>query len=205
MKKTLVTILVLLSALTLHAGQNCTDKLKRATFGAEWNYISSFHCGIHHNFFSEVGYRVDIKNMAYGYKSNADLYLHCGYNLNEDWNLALYTGVAGVYDISKIVSISLRATHYFKPDIQGDRWLAFVDGGSGISLTRHPQPTAEGKIGCGYRIALSNATKLDVLMAYRVSLSHPEIEFDGFSVPKEKINRNNAYVSALSFGLALTF
>lgn len=205
MKRIMTSIVMLFSAFALHAGQERTEEFKRITFGAEWNYISSLHCGIHHNFFSEVGYRVDVKNRAYGYRSNADLYLHCGYNLNSSWNLAIYAGVAGVYDISKIVSVSLRATHFLKPDNQGDRWFTFIDGGSGLSLTRHPQPIATGKLGCGYRIALSNATKLDILAAYRVSLNHPEIEFDGHIVPKDKINRNNAYVSAISLGLALTF
>lgn len=205
MKRILISITMLFAAFTLDASQKHEGEFKRLTFGAEWNYIASFHSGIHHNFFSEVGYRVDLKNKGYGYISNADLYLHCGYNLNNDWNLALYTGIAGVYDLSKILSISIRATHFFTPDNRGDRWFAFLDGGSGLSLTRHPQPTATGKFGFGYRVSLSTATKLDLSAAYRVSLTHPEIEFDGYSVPIERINRNNAYVSAVSIGMALTF
>ena len=204
MRNALISILFLLVSSSLRAGDTVRSEHTRITFGAEWNYVGSFYCSIHHNFYSEVGYRVDLKNNISDYTSNADLYLHCGYNLNDRWNISLYAGIAGVSDINRIVPLSLRATRYFRPDGNGDRWFTFIDGGSGITLTGHPQAAASGKIGCGYRVSLSNASKLDFLFAFRTTLTHPEIEFDGFSVPLDKINRNNAYVCAFSAGISLT-
>lgn len=205
MKRILIITASILVSITAMAGRSDSVPCKRFTFGAEWNYIASFSSIIHHNFFSEIGYRVDIKDRMFEYKSNADLYLHCGLNMNENWNVSLYAGIAGVYDINKVVPISLRFTRYFRPDEKGDRWFAFLDGGSGISLSRHPQSIACGKAGGGFRLAMNQVSMLDFIVAFRMTLTHPELEFDGFSIPADKINRNNALVSAVSVGLSLTF
>lgn len=204
--KKLISILVLLSASSiLHAADTSSGQKAEFTFGFEMNYIAAFHCGIHHNFFSEIGYRVDFKDNRFKYISNNDFYLHCGYNLARKWNMSLYLGLSGIYDVNTMLPLSLRATHYFREDERGDRCFAFIDLGTGLSLTRHPQATANGKIGCGYRISLSKVSNLDFLLAYRMVLARPEIDFDGYEVPVGRINRNNAYVSALSIGMALTF
>ena len=128
-------VILILSALFLFSDfiscrEKGEDRSCRFTFGAEWNYIGSFHCGIHHNFFSEEGYRVDLYHTGFGYKSNGDVYLHAGIDLREKWNISFYTGLAGVYDIGKIIPISIRASRYFKPNVMGDRWFSFLDAGS---------------------------------------------------------------------------
>ena len=110
MKRLLVIIIALSAAGILNAGNPHAREYKKFTCGAEWNYISSFHYIIHHNFFSDVGYRVDLKENGFGCKSNADVYVHLGYNLSQKWNISIYTGVAGVYYINKIVPFSLRVT-----------------------------------------------------------------------------------------------
>lgn len=203
--KRIVTAALLLLSLTAGGKGKRPDGVSRITFGAEWNYIASFNCRIHNNFFSDIGYRVDMNDNTYDFKSNADLYLHCGFNLSEDWNISVYSGIAGVYSQNKIIPVSLRATRYFRPDSRGDRWFTFMDGGSGISVSRHPQAVGTGKIGGGYRISMSPASKLDFLIALRMTLNRPEIEYDGFEIPIDKINRNNAYVNAVSAGISLTF
>lgn len=206
MKSRFISILILfLASSALTAGEKGIASFKRFTFGTEWGFVSSFHCGIHHNFFSAEGYRVDINRQNVGFESNGDLYLHFGYNLNNLWNIALYAGFAGIYDIGNSIPVSLRLTRLFGEDGRGDRWLCFLDAGSGVCLKKNPQMIAVGKIGGGYRMSLSRSTKMDVLIAYRMSLTHPEIIFDGYTVPYEMTNRNNAYVSALSLGISLTF
>lgn len=185
--------------------QNKGAEKCRFTYGAEWSYIASYHCGIHHNFFSEDGYRVDLNHTSFGYESNGDVYLHAGINLRRRWNLSMYAGLAGVYDIGKIVPISIRATRYFNPNQMGDRWFSFLDAGSGICLKEEPQAALIGKIGGGYRIALSEVSSLDFILAYRMTLTHPEIIFDGYKVPVNMTNRNNAYISAISIGISLSF
>lgn len=202
MRKVLIVIVLLLLPLGLISKEKGS---RRLTYGAEWNYIASFHCGTHYNFFSEEGYRVDLNQQTFDYESNGDVYLHCGYNIKENWNISLYSGIAGIYDIGKSVPVSLRFTRYFKEDGRGDRWLCYLDAGSGICLKQNPQMIAVGKIGCGYRMSLSKSTKMDFIIAYRMSLTHSPIVFDGYPVPFEMTNRNNAYVSALSLGISLTF
>ena len=86
-----------------------------------------------------------------------------------------------------------------------DRWFSFIDLGSGISVKTHPQEILTGKIGGGYRMSLSRNTKLDFLVSLRSALTHPDIEYYGTEIEYSRINRNNAYVSAMSFGIALTF
>lgn len=203
--KRFIAILAILVPLALQAEGSQSHRLKRLTFGAEWNYIASYHYGVHHNFFSQEGYRVDINQQALGYRSNGDVYLHVGYNFNNDWNLSLYTGYAGVYGFNKTLPLSLRMTRYFQENGQADRLLCFIDAGSGVCIKVNPQMTVTGKIGGGYRLSLSRTTKMDFLFAYRMSLVHPEIIFDGYIVPKEMTNRNNAYVSAFSIGISLSF
>lgn len=199
-----VLIISIIAFLPSLAHGKTDPDLKRFTFGTEWGYIASIHCGTHHNYFSEIGYRVDSKSNQFKYLSNADVYLHCGYNINHDWNLSLYAGVAGVYDMHKIIPLSLRATRYFTPNRLNDRWFAFLDAGSGISNTRHPQATINGKLGAGYRISLSRAAKLDFSLAFRMTLTHPELVHDGHEIDISKINRNNAYVSAIAISMTLT-
>lgn len=202
--KRLITILMLIVPLTMKAEGGDEGRLRHFTFGAEWSYIASFHYGIHHNFFSQEGYRVDLNQQDLGYWSNGEAHLHFGYNLNKDWNIALYAGISGVRDFNFTLPVSLRATRYFGENIRTDRFLCFIDAGSGVCIKVNPQMTASGKIGGGYRLSLSPTTKLDLIIAYRMSLVHPDVIFDGYTVPFEKINRNNAYVSSFSIGISLT-
>ena len=87
----IICILISLSV-GLQAGNMLSSDESRLTFGAEWSFISSFHCRVHHNFFSEEGYRVDLNQRNMGYESNGELELHCGYDIDNNWNLSLHTG-----------------------------------------------------------------------------------------------------------------
>lgn len=199
----IITMTAFLSVAIMYGKEPVSD-FKRITFGAEWGYVASIHCGLHHNFFSDIGYRVDMRSHEIAYISNGDVYVHLGCNVNHNWNLSLYTGIAGVYDLHKIVPVSIRATRYLNPSPKGDRWFLFLDGGSGLSLTSHPQATANGKLGAGYRISLSPATKLDFSISYRMTLTHPTVEYDGYIVDISRVNRNNGYVSGIALSMSLT-
>lgn len=199
-------LLIIISLVQIPLGLMSKEKASRHfTYGVEWSYIASFHCGIHHNFFSQEGYRVDLNHQGFDFESNGEVNLHCGFNIKENWNISLHSGIVGIYDIGKSVPVSLRFTRFFNEDRRGDRWLCYLDAGSGVCLKQNPQMIAVGKLGGGYRMSLSNTTKMDFLFAYRMSLTHPNIVFDGYSVPFEMTNRNNAYVSAFSIGISLTF
>lgn len=204
--KRIIIIFMLISISTgIHADVRTPRNGSRLTFGAEWSFISSFSCRVHHNFFSEEGYRVDFNQRSWDYESNGELELHCGYDLNNDWNISLHTGFVGIYDIGNAIPVSLRLTRLFREDRAGDRWLCYIDTGTGVCLKENPQMIAVGKAGGGYRLSLSKTTKMDILLACRTSLTHPKVFFDGYTVPFEKTNRNNAFVTSLSLGISLTF
>ena len=203
MKKILAILLTLISFNNFVNAQK--DRFYKYTFGVEWGYVATFQSGYRYIFFPPEGYRVDVRDNSFGLQNNADLYIHSGINLSRSWNLSLYAGYAGVGDIHKVLPISIRATRYFGKDPLSDRWFAFTDLGSGICFKRPVQEILTGKIGGGYRMSLSRYSKLDFIISARMTYTHPQITYDQEMISQEMVRRNNAYVSALSLGLGLTF
>ncbi len=202
-----ISILLLLTAFNLNVmakGRN-EDLLSRMTFGLEWGYVASIHTGYHYNFFAPEGYRVDYKDNEFRFRSNADMYVHVGYDFSTLWNLSVYLGYEGVSDIQKAVPVSFRMTRFHDADPMADRWFSFVDLGTGIGLKRPPQEILTGKLGGGYRLSLSRHAALDFILSAKMTYVHPQIVYDKTPIPMDKTNRNNAYVTALSLGMALTF
>ena len=177
----------------------------RITFGAEWGYVGTFYSGYHYNFYAPEGYRVDPREHGFVYESNAEAYLHIGYNFNERYNLSLYAGISAVMDYHHTVPVSIRFTRFFGNSHLKDRWLGFIDLGTGMIIKQSPQELLTGKMGGGYRLSLSRNKKLDIIMSLRAILTHPDIDYYGTMITLERINRNNAYCAAGSIGLALTF
>lgn len=203
MKRLTIIILALLFLWTELDSQEIPHP--RITFGAEWGYVGTFYSGYHYNFYAPEGYRVDPRDHGFAYKSNGEAYLHIGYNLSERYNLSLYAGISAVMDYHHTVPVSLRLTRLFGNSHLKDRWLTFIDLGTGIIIKQNPQKLLTGKLGGGYRLSLSPTTKLDIIMSLRTILTHPDIEYYGSIITPERINRNNAYCSAASIGIALTF
>ena len=203
MKKILAILLTLISFNNFVNAQK--DRFSKYTFGVEWGYVATFQSGYRYIFFPPEGYRVDVRDNSFGLQNHADLYIHSGVNLSRSWNLSLYAGYAGVGDIHKVLPVSIRATRYFGKDPLADRWFAFTDLGSGICFKRPVQEILTGKIGGGYRMSLSRYSKLDFIISARMTYTHPQITYDQEVISQEMVRRNNAYVSALSLGLGLTF
>lgn len=203
MKKILAILLTLISFNNFVNAQK--DRFYKYTFGVEWGYVATFQSGYRYIFFPPEGYRVDVRDNSFGLQNNADLYIHSGVNLSRSWNLSLYAGYAGVGDIHKVLPVSIRVTRYFGKDPLSDRWFAFSDLGSGICFKRPVQEILTGKIGGGYRMSLSRYSKLDFIISARMTYTHPQITYDQEVISQEMVRRNNAYVSALSLGLGLTF
>lgn len=202
-----ILILIFLSLNRLDAGERRqkAEGEPRFTFGAEWSYVASFMSGWHYNFFSAEGYRIDERGSSASFSNNAEAYLHVGYDFNSRWNLSFYAGYAGTGGWHKTVPLSFRVTRLFGNSRKKDRWLAFVDLGTGICINPKPQEIFSGKAGGGWRMALSSCTGLDFLVSARITYTHPQIIHEGAAVPHEMTNRNEAYVVSLSAGLALTF
>lgn len=175
------------------------------TFGAEWGYVAIVQYGYHTNFFSPEGYRVDNKGNEFDLYNNAEVYFHAGYNLSPQWNISAYIGYAGFADVQAIVPFSIRGTRFFGENHMDDRWFCFADLGTGISLNKNPQETLAGKLGGGYRLSLSRITKLDFVASVRMTYAHIDINYKGYEIDPDRVNRNNAYAGAVSFGLSITF
>lgn len=201
-KASIIIFVMLLTSIGLKAQ---TEPVPRFTFGAEWGYIATFYSGYHFNFFAPEGYRADPRHQEFTYISNGEAYLHAGYNLNEKYNLSLYLGFSAIGEYHHSIPVSVRLTRYYKTNNLGDRWFGFIDLGSGVSIKKEPDMMLSGKIGAGYRMSLSRRTSLDFIAGLRTVLTHPDIYYYGTLIPQDKINRNNAYMSALSLSISLTF
>lgn len=202
MKRTVIALTLIFLCINMNSRERSYPRL---TFGAEWGYIGIIYSGYHYNFFAPEGYRVDPRSRGFSYNSNGEAYLHVGYNFNQKYNLSLYAGVSAVMDYHHTVPVSFRLTRYFGSSHLEDRWLTFIDLGTGIIIKQNPQELLTGKLGGGYRLSLSRNTKLDLIMSVRAVLTHPDIEYYGTMITPDRINRNNAYCGAASIGIALTF
>ena len=204
MKRTVLIAAMFLVFMT-DAGAQSRDSIPRITFGAEWSFVVSAFSAYHYNYFSPEGYRYDSKGSAAGLASNGEALLHVGYNISDSWNLALYAGFTGISDIHNAVPVSFRATRLFRPAMNGDRWFAFADAGTGISIKKQVQEIAALKLGGGYRVSLSMDTKLDFIAALRCTYTHPDIYFEHEIISQRWINRNDGVAVSASVGMAVTF
>ena len=206
MRKFLCILLIICSFNLNVTGQGREhEDYARLSFGAEWSYIGTLHYNTWYNFFSTEGYRVSRHDNVSGYWNNGEALLHVGYNFSKHWNIALYAGLTGIADFHNAVPLSIRATYCFGQDARKDRWLTFLDLGTGISIKNEPQEIWTGKLGGGYRITLSRDTKLDLVAAIRLACTHPQI-IDGEDIINlEWTNRNLAFLQSFSLGMSITF
>lgn len=198
-------VIFLLAALSQSSFAEGRKDVSGLTFGAEWAYAATFVSGHHYNFFAPEGYRENIKDASVSYFTNAEFLLNVGYDLGKFWNLSLYAGYAGAGSFEPVIPLSLRATRFFMSSHQDDRWMAFVDVGSGMNIKKRPQAIFTGKLGGGYRIALSQVVNLDFLVSLRLLYTHPDVVYYDEYIDAGQINRNDGYIASLNIGIALTF
>lgn len=206
MRKFLCITLIFCSFnLNVKGQNNEREDFARLSFGAEWSYVGTVNYNAWYNFFSSEGYRVSRHESAWGCWNNAEVLLHVGYNFNRHWNLAFYAGMTGMADFHNAVPLSLRATYYFGNDVLKDRWLTYLDLGTGVSLKTEPQEIWTGKLGGGYRITLSRDTKLDLVASIRLACTHPQVIDGEDIITLEWTNRNLAFLQSFSLGMSITF
>lgn len=206
MRRILVILLMLSSFnISVFAQKEGGKAYPAFTFGAEWSAAADLWSGFHYNFFAPEGYRVDLRGNSFNYRNDSEAYVHFGYNFNENWNLALYVGYAGIGEMSAVAPITLRGTRYFGRNPMADRWFTFLDLGSGICLKRPVQEILSAKTGFGYRLSLSRDTKLDLLLAARSIYSHKNITYDGVPIDPDRTNRNDFIIAGVTLGMAVVF
>lgn len=180
----------------------------RFTFGVESSYVLTFLNYSHFNFISADGDRRDERYTTMNVFNNGQILLHAGVNMSENLNLSLYAGYSGVYRHERMIPLSLRLSWYSGKDPMADRWILFCSAGTGFNDFEVPvRLSAEGRLGGGYRISLNRAAKLDFLVAWQGTYTHPSAyESDaGDYVPPERLRRNDALFGAVTFGIALVF
>lgn len=205
MRRVISILLFLIVSCVGLAARSTSDSTPRITFGAEWSYCATFFDGHRYYFLAPEGFRVDDRSDRFEYCTDGEIYLHCGCNIGCNWNLSAYVGYAGIGNYHAAIPISLRATRFFGPDPLKDRWFAYCDVGSGISLKKNPEEILTARLGGGYRMSLSRFTKLDFLASLRFVSTHPDIDFYGEPIGAEYIGRNIGYILSASFGIGLTF
>lgn len=203
MKKAAVLAIMLI--FTSPRAEAQSKECSRVTFGVEWSCICTILSGYHNNYFSHDGYRFNDRAVNTRPFINGEALIHVGYDLNKDWNISLLTGITGMADIHNAVPVSLRATRYYRQNKSDDRWFTYFEAGSGFSIKDEIQEILAGKVGGGYRISLSQRTKLDFHADLRCSYGHGRIYHEGQIVRLNRTMVNDALVLALSLGMALTF
>ena len=68
-----------------------------------------------------------------------------------------------------------------------------------------PQEIFACKTGGGYRISLSRNTKIDFMLAVKVTYTHPEIIHEDVKIEMDKINKNDMIMTAISLGMGVKF
>lgn len=215
MRRGIITtaILLLYGAGTAFAGgkdgrQRESRDMPLFTFGVESSYVLTFLNFSHFNFISADGDRRDLRASTSGALSNGQLLVGGGVNMSANWNLSLYTGYCGVYDNERLIPLTARLTWLSGDSPMKGRWLVFLGGGIGFNNLEKPENISVlGKIGAGRRVSLNRSVKLDFLIGLQETYTHPRAyESDvGNYVPAERLRRNDAFISAVTFGLALVF
>lgn len=203
-------ILALLAFPSGLSGKGCGSTGRtwpRFTFGLESSYVLTFLDYSHFNFISADGDRRDVKSMSAGAWSNGQILLHGGVNVSERVNVSLYTGYSGIFVRERMIPVSLRVTWFYGRDPMRNRWMTFCSAGAGFNNPDLKRISAEGKAGGGYRISLNRHVKMDLLMAFQEVYTHIRaFEYDtGNYVPADRLRRNDTWISAFTFGIALVF
>ena len=182
------------------------EGIPRFTYGAEWSYTANIFKGYRCYFIApEDGFRVDDRYDGLKYFTNGEVYVHAGYNFNEKWNLSIYSGYTTLCDFHPAIPISVRATRYFGPDPEKDRWFTYFDVGSGLSIQDKVSPILSAKVGGGYRISLSRYTKIDFIASIRFIHNRPSLYYYGEQIDDRYVDRNIGYSVAASLGIGITF
>ena len=209
LKKTGIILSLILMTAVVTSAADKTRAFPRVTFGLEGSYAVTFLTFNHYNYISAEGYRVNSKKYDTGIRGNGQLLLNVGCNVSRNLNLALYTGMTGIYSRGLGTPLTLRATVLFGQDPDSRRWFTFADGGVIADWAGEPRVSPCGKLGGGYRIRLSRSVKLDFIVAYQMLVAHPPVNEDigGTLVPvaESRLRRSDTWGNSLAFGIGLVF
>ena len=157
-----------------------------------------------YNYLLDGGYRMNGNEVYFGGKVNAYWQGSIGCELSPTWNLALNAGYEGVDRQFRVYPVTLRATHFLASSTV-DGWFLYGEGGVGLWSISDISAVL-GRLGAGYRLALTSHTSLDFLLSYRLSIRNPDL-FDPDStlpIPPERIALNHLYANKLTLSVAIS-
>ena len=175
----------------------------RFTYGVEWGFLTTFNVAYHRNFDSVSGFRENTRSMEWMFRGNGEALAHFGLDLGKRFNLSLYSGYSGLMD-ARIIPLSLRGTCFVSRNTELPGWLVFLESGCNFG-TENDEIGICGKIGTGYRLPLSKRTRLDFLLAFRISYADVRFSDEYGPVPPERIRRNDNFASSIAIGISLAF
>jgi len=179
----------------------------RLKIGLEWGYTNTLYRLYHFNYIESVdGYRVDENGADFIYYSNGHITASLSLEFLNNWSVGIHSGYMGIYQRRTIVPLDMRLSYYFKNYSQ-DSWLVFVEAGSGFHISESIENTIVGRLGCGYRVALSSRLGLDFMTSVQISGDHPAIyDFNNsLYVDGDHLRCSDYLYSALNFTIGLTF
>lgn len=205
MKRGLIISALLLLTCLCSAGKTRHYDIPRFTYGVEWGYTATVFYRYHNYFIAPEGFRVEDSKNEFLHIPNGEVNIHAGWNLNPDWNLSFHLGYTGISNLHPGIPASVRITRFFGNDYLKDRWFAYGEAGSGISIKENPQELIVGKLGGGYRLSLSKYTKVDFIISARYIQTHQDVNYYGEIIDKANINHNAGHTVSASLGIGLTF
>lgn len=205
MKKLIAAIIVLMVT-----GTDLAARLPFLKFGVEWGYDAGFMEFHHFNYLSSEGYRINDKWTGARYATNGSILLNAGIRLKEKSTLALYGGYSGICEGNRVFPLSLRYT-FNRNQYSRNGMFYYADAGIGLHVpktdTRVQSPCIIGRLGSGYRIALSSFCSLDFMLSLKISYEKPLIiDPDTITyVPDTDIRTSKAFYGAICISTAFNF
>ncbi|MBP5398503.1 MAG: hypothetical protein J6Y32_07790 [Bacteroidales bacterium] len=185
--------------------ESSTSSNRKFTFSLESAFAPSIYNYIQRMYFAEDGYRNIEEINAPDFSPCGELLLSAGWRPTDSFKLSLLLGYAGIRRDTRLHEILLRGNWYLRElNASGDRFFLSLDMGCGLNASDWGHPFALGKLGFGYRLALTNQSALEFFLRSHHAFATPALHDDtGAEVPADRALRSRMYITGLSIGAAI--
>ena len=188
---------------------SCLCRLTQAqeiTWSVEWGTAATFYTHHDYQYTTLDGYHID----EHYYETQTHLHglmtVRVGIQASRRLNLSVGTGWLGLQRGIRCLPVSLRGTlDMGDPDRNG--FMAFAEGGIGLSEKLEKKSGDFARIGTGYRIPLGYGVRLRFMAALQASVCHPQLFdiYDGIVVDDSHLEYSDRTAAALVVSMGLEF
>jgi len=206
MKKIILTLSVAMLFMAFPIQGQERSGHRKFTAGLEWNYSAQLFNDFEYNYITVVGDRSHCMGSKFDYHTNGQLLGSLGCNLFGHSNISIYAGYAGLGNDNRVFPVSVRYTYAFSKR-KSDGYLAYADGGIGVSNEKAHNYSRIFKSGGGYRIYIGNNANMDFMAGIQAAFTHPGI-FDadtGREVTGSNFKKSDAWLYSISLGMSINF